>query len=403
MTAATAERVTYRQVLAVREFRALFVSDVLSILGDQVTRIAVALLVYERTGSAFASAATYACSFLTWIVGGPVLSTLSDRYPRREVMVVGDVSRLALVLGMCVPGLPLWGFFLALAGVGLLTPPFEAARSALLADVLEGEQYVTGNALINAFSQAGQVAGFLLGGALVATLGARGALAVDAATFAISGVVLLVGVRRRGAPTPERSTIVAEMREGVALVFGSPQLRRLLGYAAITMAALIAPEGLAVAISADLGRGAVTAGVLTASIPAGFVLGTWLLLRVPSSERLALLPRLVALACVPLLLTAVVTSPVLLTLLWLVAGVGGALQIIANAAFVAAVPAHLRGRAYGVASTCLMVVQGLTVLAAGALAELVGPRAPVAVTALLVLLCLPVLLPSRGRHSRKIG
>ena len=396
-------RVTYRQVLAVREFRAMFLSDILSILGDQVARIAVALLVYDRTGSAFASAATYACSFLTWLVGGPVLSTLSDRYPRREVMVVGDLARLLLVLVMCLPGLPLWGFFLALAGVGLLTPPFEAARSALLADVMTGEEYVTANALMNAFAQAGQVLGFLIGGALVATLGARGALGVDAATFAVSAVVLLLAVRRRPAALTERTGVRTEMREGAALVFRSPELRRLLAYAALTMAVLIAPEGLAVAIAAELGRGPVAAGVLTATIPAGFVLGTWLLLRVPSARRMPMLPRLAVLASVPLLLTPFVDSITVLAALWVLAGVGGALQVVANAAFVAAVPAHLRGRAYGIASTCLMVVQGGTVLIAGAVAEATGPRAPVALTAVTVLLALGLLVQAhpRGRHSRR--
>jgi MFS family permease len=161
---------------------------------------------------------------------------------------------------------------------------------------------------------------------------------------------------------------------------------------------LIAPEGLAVAIARSSGHGAIAAGVLSAAIPAGFVIGAWLVLRVAPERRRRLLPGLLALACVPLLLTPVAHRVPMLTTLWVLAGAGGGLQVIANAAFVAAVPAELRGRAYGVASTCLMVVQGGTLLIAGGLAELFGSRAPIAIIAGCVLLTVPLLLEPRGRH-----
>ncbi|MCU1674416.1 MAG: transporter [Frankiales bacterium] len=402
VTAATEERASYREVLGHREFRAMFAAEVLSVVGDQVARIAVALLVFAHTGSAFAAAATYGCSFLTWLVGGPVLSTLADRYRRREVMIAADVSRFLLVCVMCIGGLPLWAFFVALAGVGLLTPPFEAARSALLADVVQGEQYVAANALMNVLAQGAQVAGYVLGGGLVALIGARGALAVDAATFALSALLLATSVARRPAPLTERLNLRLEMRAGAALVFGTPALWRLLAYAVLACAVLIVPEVLAVATAADLGRGSVTAGVLTAALPAGYVIGTTLLLRVPGARRDALLPRLVLLCVGPLVLSPLVSSPLLLTALWALAGTGAALQVVANSSFVALVPAALRGRAYGVASTLLMVGQGAAALAAGAVAERVGPRGAVAASALVAAGALAVLVAvePRGRHSR---
>ncbi len=126
-------------------------------------------------------------------------------------------------------------------------------------------------------------------------------------------------------------------------------------------------------------------------MPAGFLVGSWLVLRLPPERREPLFPVLVASSCAPLLLTAVVEDVVVLVGLWALAGVGNALQLVANSAFVQAVPAHLRGRAFGVAGTLLMAVQGLLLLLAGALAELTGPRVPVAVLAGLTLLLVPVL------------
>ncbi len=397
MIQAGEQRVRYREVLAVREFRGLLLSDGLSTLGDQVARIAVALLVLERSGSAFAASATYACSYLTWLLGGPLLSALPDRYPRRRVIVVCDLARMALVACLAVPGLSLWVVFGVLIVVGLLAPPAEAARSALLADVLEGEPYVVANALSNAVGQAGQVGGFVLGGALVGLIGVEGALLADAATFAASALLLVVMVDEHVVRrTDAGGSMLSEAVAGARLVWGSPRLRRLLVWGLLSAMSVIAAEGLAVAITEEQGGGPLAAGVLTASVPAGFLLGSWALLRVPTGRREGLFPVMVALTCLPLLLTPFVDSLVLITALWVLAGCGNALQLVANSSFVQAVPPHLRGRAFGVAATLLMVLQGVVLLGAGALAEVTEPRVPIAVLALLSLLVVP-LLPVRAQ------
>ena len=393
------QRVTYREVLAVREFRGLLLSDGLSTLGDQIARIAVALLVLERSGSAFAASATYATSYLTWLLGGPLLSALPDRYPRRRVIVACDLARMALVASLAVPGLSLWVVFGVLIAVGLLSPPAEAARSALLADVLEGEPYVVANALSNAVGQAGQVGGFVLGGALVGLIGVEGALLADAATFAASALLLVVLVEEHVVlRTDAGAAMLSEAVAGARLVWRSPRLRRLLAWGLLSAGSVIAAEGLAVAITQEQGGGPLAAGILTAAVPAGFLIGSWALLRVPSVRREGLFPALVALTCLPLLATPFVDSLVLITALWVLAGCGNALQLVANSSFVQAVPPHLRGRAFGIAATLLMVLQGVVLLGAGALAEVTEPRVPIAVLALLSLLVVPLLpVKAQGR------
>lgn len=383
---------TYREVLGVREFRAMLITDGMSTLGDQVARIAVALLVLERSGSPFAASATYACSYLTWLVGGPLLSALPDRYPRRRIMVLCDLARMALVAALAVPGLSLWVVFAVLIVVGLLSPPAEAARSALLADVLDGEPYVVANALSNAVGQAGQVVGFVVGGALVALLGVEVALLLDAATFALSGLLLLIFVRERVLEvTVAPGGALHEAAAGLRLVVRSRRLRVLLSWGLLSAASVIAAEGLAVSIAEERGGGPLAAGILTASVPAGFLLGSWALLRLPPARREPLFPFLVALSCVPLLATPFVDNLTAIVGLWLLAGCGNCLQIVANSAYVQAVPAPLRGRTFGVAGTLLMVLQGVVLLGAGALAEITEPRVPIAVVAALCLLLVPVL------------
>jgi len=394
------ERVTYRQVLAVREFRAIAVSQGLSILGDQVARIAVALLVYARSHSALATAATYACSYLPGLLGGPLLSALADRYRRRTIMAVCDVARTILVLLLVLPHVPLLAVFVVLVLVELMAPPFNAARAGTLPDVLPGEQYVVGNAVLNVVFQGAQVLGFVAGGLLVATVSTRGALAVDAATFAVSTLTVLLGVHARPAAqdAASRGSLLADTAAGVRAVRSEPLLVRLLVLAVLGVAAGIAPEGLAVPVASALHHGEIAAGVLTACVPAGFLLGSIVVLRVPAERRVRLLPRLVALSCVPLLLTPLVHSLPVVVLLWLLAGTGTAVQLIASAAYVQACPAEIRSRAYGLAGTALVGVQGLALLVSGALSEALGAAGAVAGLALVVLLLLPLAV--RGTRPR---
>lgn len=397
------ERVRYRDVLGDREYRAIFVADGLSVVGDQVTRLAVALLVFDRTGSALAAAGTYACSFLAWMIGGPLLSALADRLRRRRVLITCDLARAVLVLVLVVPDLPLWSLFAVLVTIGLLAPPFDAARSALLADVLEGDRYVTGNALSGAVGQAGQVAGFVTGGALVALLGTQGALLVDVTTFLLSAALLRAFVRERPVVRAEGvQRLREELSAGARLVAGSPALRGLLGWGVLIAAMTIAPEGLAVTVANGFGGGAVAAGLLTASVPAGFLLGSWLVLRVAPSRRRRLFPWLTALSGVALATTPLLGVLWLVVVVWTLAGIGTSLQLVANAGFVQAVPAHLRGRAFGVAATVIMAIQGMVLLVGGALADRIGPQNTVALLALAGLAVLACTSASRSLERPQV-
>ena len=85
------------RVFADREFRGLTLAQFTSECGDQVAAIAISFLVYGRSNSPFLAAATYAVTYLPWVLGTLLLSPLSDRYPRRTVMLVCDGGRAVLV------------------------------------------------------------------------------------------------------------------------------------------------------------------------------------------------------------------------------------------------------------------------------------------------------------------
>src|SRR3954454_3069033 len=98
-------RATFRDVFAVREYRAVYLALVVGWIGEYLSRAAITVLVFQQTGSVLLSAASFAISYLPWIAGGPVLAALAERYPYRRVMVTCDLVRMALMALFVIPGL----------------------------------------------------------------------------------------------------------------------------------------------------------------------------------------------------------------------------------------------------------------------------------------------------------
>jgi predicted MFS family arabinose efflux permease len=387
---AAESRPSFRAVFAVREFRPLFGTYTLSTVGDELARVALTVLVYQRSDSPLLAAFTFALSFLPWAVGGPVLATLADRFPRHRVLIASDVVRAGLVALMAIPGTPLPVLLALLFAVSLCAPPFESARSALMADVLEGERYAVATSLTNVSLQVAQVVGFLAAGALVTALHPSAVLLLDAATFAVSAVWLSVGLQRRPAPqepSDEPSSVWREAGEGLRLIGRSPRLVAIIGLLWTGTLFANAAEGIAAPLTDDLGEGAVALGVLLAANPLGVTIGGLVVARALGTARSQrLVPALVVLSLAPVLLAGLVAlsagpgrgAYVLVVGLLFVAGLGASWTIPLNVAFVQAVPPALRGRAFGVAVSGLYGVQGLGALGAGLATERVPAAAVVA-------------------------
>lgn len=378
---------TYGEVFAVPEFRWLWSAQLASVIGDQLARVALAVLVFDRTGSAGLSALTYALTFLPDIVGGPLLSGLADRFPRRRIMVSCDVGRAVLVAAMAIPGAPLWILCVLLVAVQLLASPFQSARAALLPAILTGDKYVLASSVSNITGQAAQLAGFVTGGTLVAAFGAGHALLADAATFALSAIFLKVGVRERPLPPAgdARPGYWVSLSAGARLVWSDRQLRYLIALATVA-GFYVSIEGLAAPYAASIGGGAAAVGILLAANPAGQMIGMLLLTRVSPPRRLTLMGPLAIGSCAPLIGCAVQPGLWVTVGLWMLSGLCASYQLAASAAFVLSVPDAQRGQAFGLARTALIVSQGMGVLVAGAAADHWAPASVVAAAGILGLL-----------------
>ncbi|MGN9812640.1 MFS transporter [Micromonospora sp. BQ11] len=366
---------TFREVFAQREYRFVLAASTLSWVGDYIAKAAVTLLVYQETKSVALSAAAFAVSYLPWLVGGPLLATLAERYRYRNVMVACDLIRMALMVLIAIPEAPVGVTLALLFATTLANPPSQAARSALMPLMLTGDRLVLGLSINGSVGQAAQVSGYLAGAA-IAAFSPTVALLVNAVTFALSAALVRFGVgdRPSAMTAAHRSHLLRETGDGFRIVFGTPVLRAIAVLVFSAMLFSIVPEGLAAAWASEhsggMNAGAAQAVIMAAN-PIGFILGGLLIGRaVAPARRVALMRPLAVLAPLVLVPSLLDPPPVVVALLAAACGfaVAGLLPV-ANGLFVQALPNGFRARAFGVMATGVQVIQGLAVLVTGLLAE----------------------------------
>jgi predicted MFS family arabinose efflux permease len=379
-----AARTSFRDVFAVAEFRALWMAQLLSVIGDQLARVALTVLVYDRTRSALLAAITFVVSIVPTFIGGVTLAWLADKYPRRTVMITSDIARAGLVVVMAIPGVPLAASVVLLFVVTLVGAPFLAARAAIYPDVLTGDRYVMGTAVSLTTFQFAQVVGFATGGALVGFFGVRTSLLVDAATFVASALIVRVWIRSRPAPATAMSgdrvsSRLAGMVAGARLVFARPALRTpmLFGWLA---AFYNSPEGVVTPLARAVGGGAAAVGVILAAQAFGQTVGAIIFSRfVAPPVRLRFIGPMAVAACAVLVLFAWRPDLTFSLLILIVSGLFASYQLAANAAFVSATPQQRRSQAFGLAQGGMSLGQGTVLILAGAAAEHHAPARVIAV------------------------
>ncbi len=268
--------------LGVRSFRLLCGGQFSSTIGDYCYAVALPWLVLSEHGGAVLLGIVLACYGVPRTVLIPVGGMLADKVGSRTLMLAADTARAVLVAALAVlaarhiVSLAALGPIAAFigAGEGLFIP----ASFAIMPSLLGGEQLAAGNALSTAMVQAGSLLGPALGGALVATTRAStAAFAVDAASFGISALTLLLIPRKAGAGsvTAAAGTGEAPPPGGVlALLRRSRVLQVIL---VVVIAANLANGGMgeiAMPALAHATYGAAGYGALLACLAIGGIAGT---------------------------------------------------------------------------------------------------------------------------------
>lgn len=253
--------------LAVHDYRLLWMAQVASELGDWATRLALMLVVFDRTRSAALSAAVVTVSLLPWAGLGQFVAAALDHLQRKTVMIAADLMRAAVFV-VLVFHVPLAVVFVVAFVAGTATAPFEAARYSIRVEVTDDDDLYSGAVtLFGITTQLTSIAGFALGGALVQLAGTRTAFAVNSASFLVSALCV-AGVRTRAASRSRRQRSGSRLLGAARVLIDDPVLRW-----CSTLSLSSAFAGMAVeAIAAPYGRGrASTVTLLALAVPVGVV------------------------------------------------------------------------------------------------------------------------------------
>jgi predicted MFS family arabinose efflux permease len=221
------------------DFLKLWAGQAISELGSTVTREAIPLLAVLTLGaSPFEMGILSALGGLPALVFGIFAGVWVDRLRRRPLMIAADLGR-AILLGLIPLTAALGMLHIELVyGVmilaGLLGVFFSTAYRAYLPALIERSQLVEGNSKLALTSSLAEVGGAGLAGVLVQVIGAPFAILLDALSFLVSTVSLLL-IRKPEPPVQpslEQPSVLREAAEGLRAVSGRPVLRALLGAAA---------------------------------------------------------------------------------------------------------------------------------------------------------------------------
>ncbi|WP_222853410.1 MFS transporter [Fodinicola acaciae] len=365
----TALRPRTRDVLANREFRALWLAESQSAAGDQLAKVALMVLVYARTGSALWAAGVFALTFLPAIAGGLGLSQFADRFPRRNVLVVCSLGQATCLALMAIPHMPLPVLCLLVVLQQFLLAPANAAQNALAREVIEDDEvYVRSQDLRQISNNTIMLGGLAVGGFLIAAIGTSLALAIDAVSCLLAAATVWLLLSRRPAPGGEMTSWFSS----TGWVFKQRRMRVLLTLSWLVGLAVVV-EGLAAPLAKELHAGDAAVGWLLAADPLGFIIGAFVLSRFFNAQaRLSMIGILSTASLAILVLFFFQPSLPLALFLLVVAGATGAYHISVISAVATWTPAEMRGGTNGVFRTGLRVSQGLGIAAGGVIAQLIG-------------------------------
>ncbi|MDQ3403421.1 MAG: MFS transporter [Actinomycetota bacterium] len=346
-----------------------------SLFGTALTLIV--LLLHVKHFGPYAVMAVLIAEFVPVSLGAPLAGLLVDRLPNRRLMIIGQLVQAIAVVGVmaALSSLPL--LLIALVVLGCGTAVVNPAASALVPVVCGEEDAARGYAWVAGARGFGMLAGSAAGGLLVAALGTRDTLLIDACTYvAQASLLTLVRAERdpRGKAAARRP---GDATAGLRHLVADPVLRVAVGSLAVANAGVMFADVANVFYVTDvLGGGAATLGLLHACWMVGVLVGARVAMSL-RSER-ALLTGLGAACCVmgsAMLLPSAFPFTALLGVGYVLGGAANGVQNVANQGLVRSrTPEALRGRAFAAAGAVLVGSNILGTVLGGAVVTLVGPR-----------------------------
>ena len=388
MNADRGGRTTVRELLRRPHYRRLWTARTVSQAGDAFNTVALALLVHSLTGSAIGVAGVVVAEILPVLLLAPVAGALIDRLPRVRVMVGADVLRAGLAFALPFLDGSVAAVYAIAVGLSAGAVFFNPAAQSVVPAIVRERELVAANSGVWTAAVVAQIALAPLAGLVVAAFGYTAAFWVNAASYALSALVL----RRLVLPAPPASTARArwwaQVREGVTTVAGHRLLRALAAAQFLGALSAGATGALLVVLAREhLALDAADYGLLLAAIGVGAATGPMLLSRLTDDPRrpaYVLAPFGLRAGVDAVLATVTGLVPAMASLV--VYGLGTSTGAVTfNSLLQAETDESLRGRVFAGFDMLWQSGRLLSLLWGGLLADTLGIRAVYYVGALLLL------------------
>jgi MFS family permease len=392
-----------------------------SVIGDWAYATAVTVWAYD-VGGAKAVGIWGAVRLVAMAITSPIAAGLTDRLPRKGVMVVADLARAVLVVGatLCLladaPAAPIFVLATVVALIGCVFRPAQAALMPSLADT--PEQLTAANGASSTFESVGFFLGPALGAMLLTVASTEAVFLVNAGTF-IWSMLLVLGVRPRSDAVPEESAdsptdgeeeaegshgALAEMAAGFTTIFRDPSLRVVTIIVSLQtiIAGASAVFGVLLAVEV-LETGPRGVGYLDGTLGVGAVIGGLIAIARASKHKLAFDMAVGSLLwSLPLLLVAWQPHPAVALAAMALLGLGNPLVDVSLYTIVQRItPDEVLGRVFGALEGVLIGTMALGSALMPWLVDEVGLRDAMSIIAVVVGVPVFLLIPlCRGIDSR---
>jgi MFS family permease len=376
-----------------RDFLRFWFGESLSLLGTQVTTLALPLTAIHAFGATDSEVGVLRFLQLAPYLGlALIFGVWVDRARRRRVMLGANLVRMVLLA--LIPVLH-WLDLLSLpsllamaCAIGIASVLYDVSWMSYVPVLVEDPRhYVEASSKLAISSSAADVAGPGLAGLLISWLTAPVALIVDACSYALSALSLLMIRRAEPRPDPAlRRPVMAELRDGLRWVFGTPVLRALALIGCCCNFSMITVWTMFLLYATnDLQLGAQTLGLIFATASAGGLIGAGLARRIVARfpvGRVYLIAQSLLLLGPTLLVIAPGSWPAMFVLSFFITYLGlGVAGVIIVSLRQISTPQAMMGRMTAVFRTLLFGGGALGGLSAGLLADAVGARAALTVAA----------------------
>jgi predicted MFS family arabinose efflux permease len=354
----------YRDLLARREYRRLWIGATASALGDGATWIALSWLVYERTQSPAQVGLLVFSYGAPVLIGGLATGPLLDRFGAVRVMRLDSLFRGAVMASIPALALlgevPLWALYAVSTSYGLLKMVPLAGVPTVLPTLVPSDLLDTANAMESVSYGLSGVVAPMLAGALIAAFGAVDVLALDSATFFLFAACLS-GVRDER-PAGGHDRVTYGLREAFRFVTtNAPIALTTLMFASFNIGAGALLVVLPIYATTILDGGATLYAGLASALVAGDLIGSFAVgaigWRLPLGRSIAVAQISVGVALVPMLIEPATGAT--LGLLFLAGVLTSPLTIWAQTLRMRLIPPELRGRVFSLLRTTMQAAEPL--------------------------------------------